>query len=57
MLYSSWLGIVILLYIIFSLSTIKYELKLIKKHLNVQEKEPYISNDEIEKELENDLKM
>jgi hypothetical protein len=43
------------LYVIFSLSTIKYQLKLIVKHLDVKEKEMVIiSNEEIEKELEED---
>jgi hypothetical protein len=51
------LVILFVLYVIFSLSTIKYQLNQIKKHLNVKDKEPYVSNDEIEKELEDDLKL
>jgi uncharacterized protein YoxC len=49
------LVILFVIYVIFSLSTIKYQLKQIKKHLNVKEKEPNVPNDEIEKELEKDL--
>jgi predicted membrane protein len=49
--------ILFILYVIYSLSTIKYQLKLISKHLNVKEKESEkISNEEIEKQLEDDLK-
>jgi hypothetical protein len=51
------LGILFVLYVIFSLSTIKYQLNQIKKHLNVKDKEPLVPNDEIEKELEKDLKL
>lgn len=42
---------------IYSLSTTKYQLKLIAKHLDVIEKEiDKISNEEIEKELEDEFK-
>jgi hypothetical protein len=51
------LGILFVLYVIFSLSTIKYQLNQIKKHYNVKDKEPLVPNDEIEKELEKDLKL
>jgi hypothetical protein len=45
-------------YVVFSLSTIKYQLKLISKHLNVKEAEKEkVSNEEIEKELEDHLKF
>ncbi|QOR64897.1 hypothetical protein IM538_13675 [Cytobacillus suaedae] len=48
--------ILIILYVIYSLSTIKYQLKLITKHLNVKdEKVQKVSNEEIEKELEDEL--
>ena len=50
-------GIVFMLYVIFSLSTIKYQLKIITEHLGVKEEKKIatISNEEIEKELENEL--
>jgi hypothetical protein len=51
------LGILFVLYVIFSLSTIKYQLNQIKKHLNVKDREQLVPNDEIEKELEKDLKL
>jgi hypothetical protein len=48
--------ILIILYVIYSLSIIKYQLRLISKHLNVKEVEKEkISNEEIEKQLEDDL--
>ena len=50
--------IVFMLYVVFSLSTIKYQLKLISSHLHVKEDEskiPEVSNEEIEKELEDEL--
>jgi hypothetical protein len=50
------LGILFILYVVFSLSTIKYQLNQIKKHLNVKEQEPLVSNEEIENELQKDLK-
>jgi hypothetical protein len=51
------LGILFMLYVIYSLSTIKYQLKLIAKHLDVKEKEEVkISNEEIEKEFEDEFK-
>ena len=47
------LVVLFMLYVIFSLSTIKYQLKSIVKHLDIKEKEIVkISNEEIEKELE-----
>ncbi|WP_391203852.1 hypothetical protein [Psychrobacillus sp. L4] len=52
-----WIILVILfvLYVIYSLSTIKHQLKLIVKHLDVKEKEIVkISDEEIEKELEDE---
>ncbi|MEO2076634.1 MAG: hypothetical protein ABGX20_14790 [Bacillus sp. (in: firmicutes)] len=43
-----------MIYVVFSLSTIKYQLKLITKHLNVKDEEHQkVSNDVIEKDLEN----
>lgn len=45
-------------YVVYSLSTIKDQLKIISEHLNIKEKEPKInniSNEEIEKELEDEL--
>lgn len=49
--------ILIILYVIFSLSTIKCQLKLIMKHLNVKDEElKKVSNEVIEKELEDELK-
>lgn len=42
-----------MIYVVFSLSTIKYQLKLISKHLNVEDEEQKVSNDVIEKDLEN----
>jgi hypothetical protein len=52
-----FLVILFVLYVIFSLSTIEYQLNQIKKQLDVKDKEPLVSNDEIEKELEKDLKL
>lgn len=57
-----WLvwGILILfiLYVIYSLSTIKNQLKQISKHLNVKDDDiERVSNEEIEKELEDNIKM
>ncbi|QGM29453.1 hypothetical protein GI482_03260 [Bacillus sp. N3536] len=48
-----------MVYVIYSLSTIKYELKLISKHLKVNEKieTVKISNEEIEKILEDEGKQ
>lgn len=47
------LAVIFVLYVIFSLSTIKNQLKSIVKHLDIKEKEIVnISNEEIEKELE-----
>ena len=49
--------ILFILYVIYSLSTIKYQLKQISKHLNVNDDEiERVSNEEIEKELEDNLK-
>ncbi|WP_181884658.1 hypothetical protein [Neobacillus piezotolerans] len=42
-----------MVYVAFSLSTIKHKLNLIMKHLKIEpEKRPKVSNEEIEKELE-----
>ncbi len=48
-----------MVYVIYSLSTIKYQLKLISKHLKVNEKieTVKISNEEIEKILEDEGKQ
>lgn len=47
------LNIVIIFYVLYSLSTIKYKLNLILKHLNIKEEEiEKVSNEDIEKELE-----
>ncbi|MCA1031286.1 hypothetical protein LCL95_09640 [Bacillus timonensis] len=51
----SILNLIIILYIVFSLSTIKHQLKLITKHLNVKEEQEKVSNAEIEKQLEDEL--
>lgn len=49
-------AILFMLYVIFSLSTIKYQLNQIFKHLNVKDDEiEEVSNEEIEKELEGDF--
>ena len=51
-----WL-IILMLVVISFLSTISYQLKLIVKHLDIKEKEkvhPSLSDDEIEKELEDE---
>ncbi|MGG3801633.1 hypothetical protein [Metabacillus fastidiosus] len=51
------LGGLLIFYVIFSLSSIKYQLKLISKHLGVKEEEiDKVSNEEIEKELEENFK-
>lgn len=51
------LAVIFILYVIYSLSTIKYQLKLITKHLNIKDDEiEKVSNEEIEKELEDDFK-
>ncbi|MFV2047932.1 hypothetical protein ACEWK1_11210 [Metabacillus sp. YM-086] len=44
-----------MLYVIYSLSKMNYQLKLIVKHLGADKKE-VVPNDEIEKELERELK-
>jgi cell division protein FtsL len=50
-------AILFIIYIIYSLSTIKYQLSQISKHLNIKDVEDEkLSNEEIEKELEEDLK-
>jgi hypothetical protein len=52
------INILITLYIISSLSTIKHQLRLISKHLNVTEREgENMSNEEIEKILEDDSNL
>ncbi|WLD93047.1 hypothetical protein [Alkalihalobacillus sp. AL-G] len=49
------LGVLFILYVIFSLSTIKHKLNLIMEHFNiVEEEETKVSNEEIENELENE---
>ncbi len=51
------LNILFVLYVLFSLSTIKHQLKMITQHLNIKEIETQkVSNAEIEKELEEDFK-
>ncbi|MEC2076894.1 hypothetical protein [Metabacillus fastidiosus] len=51
------LGGLFIFYVILSISSIKYQLKLISKHLGVKEEEMVkVSNEEIEKELEADFK-
>jgi hypothetical protein len=51
-------NILITLYILHSLSTIKHQLTLISKHLNVNEREgENMSNEEIEKILEDDSNL
>ncbi|MUK87902.1 hypothetical protein GMD78_05750 [Ornithinibacillus sp. L9] len=58
-----WCMVIVLilfnLYIIYSLSTIKYELQLICKHLHIldDEDKEKISNEEIENELEDKLNI
>ena len=50
--------IAFMLYVVYSLSTIKDQIKLISTHLHVKESEtkiPEVSNEEIEKELEDEL--
>lgn len=48
--------IAILIYVISSLSTIKYHQKLIMKHLGIEEQtEKLVPNEQIEKELEDEL--
>lgn len=50
--------IVFMLYVMYSISTIKYQLKMIAAHLGIEEKDKKIatiSDEEIEKELENEL--
>ncbi|MFS0823231.1 hypothetical protein [Bacillus sp. 1P02SD] len=50
--------IIFVIYVIYSLSSIKYQLGLISKHLHVKEEQmEKVSNDEIEKQLEEDLKQ
>ena len=48
------LNIAIILYVIISLSSIKFKLNLIMKHLSIKEEEEtdLVTNEEIEKELE-----
>ncbi len=47
------MNILFVLYVVYSLSTIKYQLRLISKHLNVKDVEfERVSNEVIEKELE-----
>ncbi|MCF6136601.1 hypothetical protein [Pseudalkalibacillus berkeleyi] len=50
-------NLLIVIYVIFSLSTIKHQLNLISKQININEEMiQTVSNEEIEKELEEDLK-
>ncbi len=46
------LGFIFAVYVIFSLSTIKYQLRMIVRHLNINGELPRVSNEEIERELE-----
>lgn len=51
------INILITLYILSSLSTIKHQLRVISKHLSIKEEEiEIVSDEEIEKELEDELK-
>ncbi|EFV76488.1 hypothetical protein HMPREF1013_03239 [Bacillus sp. 2_A_57_CT2] len=50
------LGILFVIYVIFSLSTIKYQLRLIITHLNINEEPSKVPDEEIERELEEDKK-
>lgn len=50
------LGILFVIYVIFSLSTIKYQLRLINTHLNINEEPSKVPDEEIERELEEDKK-
>jgi predicted membrane protein len=53
----NFVAILFILYVIYSFSTIKYQLKMISKHLNVKGEEvEKVSNEEIEKKLEDNLK-
>ncbi|TRM10872.1 hypothetical protein FH966_03575 [Lentibacillus cibarius] len=47
--------ILFIIYVVFSLITIKYQLKLISDHLNIKDNDDKekVSNEDIEKELEN----
>lgn len=45
-------GVLFVLYVIFRLSTINYKLNVIMKHFNIVDNTPSISNEEIEKELD-----
>lgn len=49
------ISILFILYVIHSLSTIKNQLKQISKHLNVKDDIERVSNEEIEKELEDNI--
>lgn len=51
-------GILFVMYVISSLSKIKYQLKLITKHLDIKEKEivKLSSDEEIEKEFDDGFK-
>lgn len=47
--------VLFVVYVIYRLSTINHQLKVIAKHLDVKDEESdYISNEEIEKELEDE---
>lgn len=50
--------VLLALYVIYSLSTIKHQLKLITKHLNIKEEKEeivQIGKEDIEKELEDEF--
>jgi hypothetical protein len=44
------------IYVVASLSIIKYQLNKIIKHLDIKEEDPLVSNEEIEKELEDEIR-
>ncbi|WP_170289745.1 hypothetical protein [Cytobacillus depressus] len=53
----SILAVLFILYVVFSLSTIKYQLKQISKHHNIKDVGiQRVSNEEIEKELDDNSK-
>ncbi|KAA0548379.1 hypothetical protein FZW96_07330 [Bacillus sp. BGMRC 2118] len=50
----SLLNVAITFYVLYSLSVIKHQQRLMMKHFSIKEEKPErVSNDEIEKELEN----
>lgn len=57
MMFWSIAAVLFILYVIFSLSTIKYQLKRIIEHLDIKDGHiQKVSNEEIEEELEKGLK-